>query len=82
MRQADHRIGGIVALVFLGLGDDQESWERIGRIANGEIIEDPTGELESTVKPSYDLRDEEKLEEVFNNHYINAIPTSGNSTES
>lgn len=63
-----------MALVFLGLGDDGESWERIGKVANGKIGEDPTGELEATVKEIYNLEDEGKLRKIFNNHYINAIP--------
>lgn len=63
-----------MALVFLGLNDEREGWERIGKVNDGEIIEDPTGELEATVQNVYDLEDENRLRQVFNNHYINAVP--------
>lgn len=61
-------------LVFLGLRDEGESWERIGKVANGRVIEDPTDELEVTVKDVHNLEDEENLRRIFDNHYINAIP--------
>ncbi|AKU08295.1 hypothetical protein [Haloferax gibbonsii] len=63
-----------MALLFLGLSEDRDGWDVLGKIADGEIIEDPTGELEATVKGAYDLDDEERLREAFNNHYINAVP--------
>ncbi|KAB1193359.1 hypothetical protein GJR96_07845 [Haloferax sp. MBLA0076] len=63
-----------MALLFLGLNEDRDGWDVLGKIADGEIIEDPTGELEATLKGAYDLDDEVRLREVFNNHYINAVP--------
>ncbi|MXV64434.1 hypothetical protein GS429_20655 [Natronorubrum sp. JWXQ-INN-674] len=65
-----------MALVFLGLNDEREGWERIGKVNDGEIIEDPTGELEATIQGVYDLEDEERLKRIFNNHYINAVPVT------
>lgn len=63
-----------MALLFLGLNEDRDGWDVLGRIVDGKIIEDPTGELEATVQGAYDLDDEERLREIFNNHYINAVP--------
>ncbi|MBV0901410.1 hypothetical protein [Haloarcula salina] len=63
-----------MALLFLGLNEDRDGWDVLGKIADGEIVEDPTGELEATVKGAYDLDDEGHLRRAFNNHYINAVP--------
>jgi len=70
-----------MALIFLGLNEERTGWERIGKIANGEIIEDPTGELEATVQGIYDLENEKRMEQVFNNHYINAVPVVENDSK-
>jgi hypothetical protein len=63
-----------VALLFLGLNEERDGWDALGKIADGEIVEDPTGELEATVQGAYDLEDEDRLRQAFNNHYINAVP--------
>jgi len=63
-----------VALLFLGLNEDRDGWDVLGKIIDGEIVKDPTGELEETVKGAYDLDDEDHLRRAFNNHYINAVP--------
>ncbi|WP_082220671.1 hypothetical protein [Haloferax gibbonsii] len=63
-----------MALLFIGLNEDRDDWDVLGKIVDGAIIEDPTGELEATVKGAYDLDDEERLRVAFNNHYINAVP--------
>lgn len=65
-----------MALLFLGLNREQDGWETIGKIVDGQIVEDPTGEIEATVKDAYDLENEEQLRRAFNNHYINAVPVT------
>lgn len=63
-----------MALLFLGLDSDRDGWEVLGTVADGEIVSDPTGELEATLKGAYDLSDEARLRRAFDNHYINAVP--------
>ena len=70
-----------MGLVFLGLDDEGEGWERIGKINDGKITEDPTGELEATIQDVYDLENEDRLRQIFNNHYINAVPVIENDEE-
>ena len=76
-----------MAVVFFGLREDRKGWELIGRVEDGEITEDPTGELRETIEPAYDLGDEQYLSRALNNHYLNAIvvddeeSTEGNDGE-
>ena len=62
-----------MAVVFFGLGEDREGWEWLGRVEDGKITADSTGELRETIEPAYDLADEQYLSRALNNHYLNAI---------
>ncbi|ELZ94779.1 hypothetical protein C440_06882 [Haloferax mucosum ATCC BAA-1512] len=63
-----------MALRIFGLNEERDGWDVLGKIADGEIVEDPTGELGATIKGEYDLDDENHLRRALNNHYINAVP--------
>lgn len=66
-----------MALLIFGLNEERDGWDVLGKIADGEIVEDPTGELEATIEGAYDLDDEDHLRRALNNHYINAVPLAG-----
>jgi len=39
-----------MGVVFFGLSSDGESMEKVGKVENGEIVEDPDEELEQTLQ--------------------------------
>lgn len=59
-----------------GYGDEEEEteYELIGRVTDGEITEDPDGELESLIPPeTTDLKNTEMLLRRFNGPSLYAV---------
>lgn len=70
-----------MTVLFLGLNDDGDGWEKLGYVEDGEIREDPTGDLEHLLDGLPYLDDEQRLTRHFNNHYVNAVIVEENSDE-
>ncbi|MFC4550803.1 MULTISPECIES: hypothetical protein [Halorussus] len=70
-----------MTVLFLGLNDDGDGWEKLGYVEDGEIREDPTGDLEQLLEGFPDLKDEHRLTRQFNNHYVNAVIVKEGSDE-
>lgn len=61
-------------LIFYQISRDEDSpgWHEIGRIKDGEIIEDETGDFEDWIGEQRHYP-EEHLARQYDNHYINAV---------
>lgn len=59
-------------LVFYQLNDNKDGWEEFGRINDGDVIEDVTGDFDDWIgeKRHYP---EEHLARQYSNHYVNAV---------
>lgn len=70
-----------MAVLFLGLNDKGDGWEKLGCVHDSKIRDDRTRELEQLLDELPYLDDEERLTQHFVNHYVNAVIVEGDSNE-